>query len=70
MIRFLGLILITLGALWVALSGLCTLVFAISFLQSGPMSDVGVALFVGIPSIAAGFALFLFGRYLAPRKNV
>ena len=62
--RLIGTVLLVIGGLWVLLSGLCTLAFGVGFLTSGEWEGVGLALFIGVPVVAAGCGVYLLGRFL------
>jgi uncharacterized membrane protein HdeD (DUF308 family) len=63
--KFIGLLLFVFGIFWMGLSGLCSAAFGVAFLQQGEqLADVMIVLFIGIPSIVAGYLLFAFGRWL------
>jgi hypothetical protein len=72
--RIVGLILITMGILWMAASGLCSAGFVVALLtESG--GDLGEALstapmivIVGGFSIGVGFVLYVVGRALRPKE--
>ena len=73
--RFFGLILIAVGALVMALSGLCTAAFAVMLLAESPGANLGEALsflllalvYGGIAALA-GLGLFAIGRWLRPKQ--
>lgn len=62
--QFFGLVLVVVGGLWLALSGLCTAGFGVAFMQQGQFSDIWPVLLIGIPSLVIGYVLFAFGRWL------
>lgn len=73
--RFIGLVLIVIGALWMAASGLCTAVFGISLFAEGTTSDLAEAgsiillmLVYGGVSALAGLGVYAIGRALRPRQ--
>ena len=68
--RFMALSLIVIGIFWMGFSGLCTAVFGVSFLQNDQtLWDIAPVLFIGVPSVAAGYAIFAFGRWLRDRPH-
>lgn len=64
--RFIGLILIVVGALWLAVTGLCTAAFAVGIAGEGNLNDIGGVLSIGVPSALIGAALYAIGRWLRP----
>jgi len=73
--RFIGLILIVIGALWIAASGLCTAVFAVSLFVDGGGTDLAEAssilllmLVYGGGSALIGLGVFAIGRWLRPKR--
>jgi hypothetical protein len=64
--RFIGLILIVIGVLWLALTGLCSAAFAIGLLGEGNLSDVGAVFMIGVPSALIGAVIYAIGRWLRP----
>lgn len=68
--RFIALSLIVVGIFWMGFSGLCTVAFGLSFLQNDQtIMDTAPVLLIGIPSIAIGYAIFAFGRWLRDRPH-
>ena len=67
--RFIGLILVVIGALWLVLTGLCTAVFALGIAGEGNLNDVGGVLSIGVPSALIGGAIYALGRWLRPRQS-
>ncbi|MEQ1867381.1 MAG: hypothetical protein ABL996_22315 [Micropepsaceae bacterium] len=72
--RFIGLILIVVGVLWAAASGLCTAVMFASLLVESDevylremLSITPVFLLVGGFSAGMGFVLYVVGRALRPK---
>lgn len=72
--RFIGLILVVIGALWMAASGLCTAVFGVGLLADGS-SDLAEAssiillmLVCGGVSALFGLGVYAIGRWLRPRR--
>ena len=64
--RFLGLLLMIAGMLWLVTTGLCTAVFA-SFVMDNyapTAGDIQTMLIVAVPSAAIGWGIYAFGRYL------
>lgn len=70
MLRFVGLLLMYIGFLWTAFSGLCSAVFVISLLNNGQTTDMTAVLLVGIPSTLVGLILYAIGRWLRPATHV
>jgi len=69
--RFIALSLIVIGIFWMGFSGLCTTAFGISFAQNDQtMMDALPVLLIGVPSIAIGYGIFAFGRWLRDRPHV
>ena len=70
--RFVGLILISIGVLWLTLTGLCTAFFFVAVLGDSSttiyFSDVVMVLSFAIPSALIGGALYFVGRLLRPRQ--
>ncbi len=63
--RFIGWALIVFGVLWMASAGVCTVA---AIVQPGGGDNSGYAVLimvVGLVSIAAGFGIFMLGRWLA-----
>jgi hypothetical protein len=63
--RFIGWALIVVGVLWMASAGVCTVAVIV---QPGGGDNSGFAaliIVVGLVSIAAGFGVFMLGRWLA-----
>lgn len=70
--RFIGLILIVIGALWLSASGLCSAVFFGMLLVDGGdfrevLSIVPMIMLVGGFSAGVGFAVFVIGRAMRPK---
>lgn len=65
--RLFGLILIVIGVLWLALTGLCTAAFAIGLLGEGNLGDISVILTIAIPSTLIGGLIYAVGRWLRPK---
>jgi hypothetical protein len=70
--RFIGLILIVVGVLWAAASGLCSAwFFGWMFFEGGDireiLSIVPMVLLVGGFSAGMGFVLYVVGRALRPK---
>lgn len=70
--RFVGLILISIGVLWLALTGLCTVFTFVVVLNDASstiyFSDVVMVLSFAIPSAILGTAIYFVGRLLRPRQ--
>ncbi len=70
--RFVGLILIVIGALWLTASGLCSAAFFGMMLFEGGdireiLSIVPMILLVGGFSAGMGFVLYVIGRAMRPK---
>jgi hypothetical protein len=70
--RFIGLVLIVIGVLWTAASGLCSVgFFGWMFFEGGDtreiLSIVPMVLLVGGFSAGMGFVLYVVGRALRPK---
>lgn len=71
--RFVGLVLIVIGALWMAASGLCTAIFGVTMFVSDAgnlaeaFSILLLMLLYGGVSALAGLGIFAIGRWLRPR---
>jgi hypothetical protein len=65
--RFVGLILIFIGAMWVAMTGLCNMGFIGQMLFEGDWSNADLVLIIGAPSAAIGGVIYAIGRWLRPR---
>ena len=71
--RFIGLILIVIGTLWLAASGLCSAAFFVSLFTTGgdfreALSIVPMILLVGGFSCGIGFAVVVIGRAMRPKS--
>jgi hypothetical protein len=66
--RFIGLILIVIGAFWLVLTGLCSAAFAIGILGEGNLGDIGVILTIAVPSALIGGVIYAIGRWLRPKQ--
>jgi hypothetical protein len=70
--RFIGLVLIVIGVLWMAASGLCSAGFAVALFAEGggnasdALSVLSVVLLYGGLSALLGFGVFAIGRVLRP----
>lgn len=67
--RFVGLLLIAAGMLWLVLTGLCTAAFVIALAAEGHLNDATGALAIGVPSALIGGAIYGIGRWLRPRQG-
>ncbi|MCE9521885.1 MAG: hypothetical protein K8S25_05570 [Alphaproteobacteria bacterium] len=70
--RFVGLVLIVIGALWLTASGLCSAAFAIMLFTEGgdvreALSIIPMILLVGGFSGGVGFAVYVIGRAMRPK---
>lgn len=66
--RFVGLILVSIGVLWLVLTGLCTAGALVSIASEGNLGDIGMILVFALPSAMIGGALYFGGRLLRPRQ--
>lgn len=71
--RIVGLVLITVGALWIAASGLCSAAFVVTMFTEGgdfreALSIVPMILLVGGFSVGIGFVIYVIGRALRPNE--
>jgi hypothetical protein len=71
--RVIGLVLITVGALWIAASGLCSAGMVVTMFTEGgdwreALSIVPMILLVGGFSIGIGFVFYVVGRALRPKE--
>jgi hypothetical protein len=65
--RFIGLILISIGVLWLALTGLCTAAAFVMMMTEGGLSDIMLILpFTAVSAILGGGVYYL-GRLLRPK---
>jgi len=68
--RVIGVILAVAGILLLVGSGLCTAVFAVSSLSSGPEGGLlVVALIIGVPAMAVGGLIWWLGSLLLRRRR-
>ena len=67
--RFVGLVLVSIGILWLALTGLCTAVAFVTLAQQGNLGDSMLILVFAIPSTILGGSLYLVGRLLRPKHD-
>jgi hypothetical protein len=66
--RFVGLVLISIGVLWLVLTGLCTAGAFITLASQGDTTDVGLVLVFAVPSAILGGAIYFVGRLLRPKR--
>ncbi len=66
--RFVGLVLLSIGVLWLALTGLCTAVAFITLAGQGDLSAVMLILVFAAPSAILGGAIYFVGRLLRPKQ--
>ena len=69
--RYFGLFLMIAGVMWLATTGLCTLVFASIVIRNYALnaSDILTMLLVAAPSALIGYAIFAIGRWLKSVKS-
>ncbi len=67
--RFVGLLLVAVGVLWLVLTGLCTAAFVIALAAEGHLNDATGAFAIGIPSALIGGVIYAIGRWLRPTKQ-
>ncbi|MBP6010835.1 MAG: hypothetical protein KBA31_01300 [Alphaproteobacteria bacterium] len=70
--RLIGLVLIAIGALWMAGAGLCSAAFVVTLFTEGgdfreALSIVPMIVLVGGFSIGMGFVFYVVGRALRPK---
>lgn len=68
MLRFFGHILMAIGAVWAASSGVCTAIFGLSWSKSGNPNDLLGVLQLGVPSVLFGVFLYLVGHYILDKS--
>jgi hypothetical protein len=66
--RFVGLILISIGVLWLTLTGLCTAAALVTLMSEGNLGDVLMIAVFTLPSAVLGAAVYFVGRLLRPRQ--
>jgi hypothetical protein len=66
--RFVGLVLISIGVLWLVLTGLCTAAAFVSLASEGDLTDLGMILVFSVPSAILGGAIYFGGRLLRPKQ--
>lgn len=66
--RFVGLILISIGVLWLLLTGLCTVFGLVSLMSEGNLGDILLVATITLPSALLGGAIYAVGRLLRPRS--
>jgi hypothetical protein len=68
--RLIGLILLIVGVLWLATTGLCTLVFVAFVVQAYGITsgDISTIFIVAVPSAIIGSILYAAGRWLRPTQ--
>ena len=67
--RFVGLLLIVVGVLWLVLTGLCSAAFALALIGEGNLNDVTGVLAIGVPSALIGGVIYAIGRWLRPASR-
>jgi len=72
--RFVGLLFMAIGVLWLALTGLCTAFSFFAMLSTGQsadfnLSDIGIILIVAVPSALIGGGVYYVGRLLRPKQG-
>lgn len=65
--RFVGLILVSIGVLWLALTGLCTLAAFAIMATEDSFSDIMLILPFSVISAILGGGVYVVGRLLRPR---
>ncbi len=60
--RFVGLIIIVFGVMFLAFGGLCSAVYLLSFFAEGDLNNLGLALMVGVPTALVGGMIISTGR--------
>ena len=66
--RFIGLILVSVGVLWLSLTGLCTVVAFVSMLSEGGVGALLLVLAFSVPSALIGGAIYGVGQMLRSRR--
>ena len=66
--RFVGLILMSIGALWLVLTGLCTAGALVTIAAQGDLTDITLILIFSVPSAIVGGAFYFGGRFLRPKR--
>lgn len=66
--RFVGLILISIGILWLSLTGLCAVVTFVSMFSEGGFANILLILVFAGPSALVGAAFYGIGRLLRSRQ--
>ena len=66
--RFIGLVLLSIGVLWLVLTGLCTAGALVTVVAGGNLSDITLVLLFAVPSAVLGGAIYFGGRLLRPRR--
>lgn len=66
--RFVGLILISIGILWLSLTGLCAVVTFVSMFAEGGFANIFLILIFVVPSVLIGGAFYGVGQMLRSRK--
>ena len=66
--RFIGLILVSVGVLWLSLTGLCALVTFVSMFAEGGFANIFLVLIFAVPSALIGAAFYGIGQKLRSRK--
>jgi hypothetical protein len=71
--RFVGLVFMAIGVLWLTLTGLCTAFSFFAMLSTGQsadlnLSDIMIILTVAVPSALIGGGVYFVGRLLRPRQ--
>lgn len=66
--RFVGLVLMSIGALWLLVTGVCTAGVLVTLAGEGDFSDIGLILVYAVPSAILGGAIYFGGRVLRPKR--
>ncbi|MBI1212145.1 MAG: hypothetical protein GC190_11830 [Alphaproteobacteria bacterium] len=66
--RFIGLIIISIGVLWLSLTGLCTLFALGSLINEGNLGDIMIVATVAVPSAMIGGVIYFIGHLLRRKQ--
>lgn len=65
--RFIGLVLISIGVLWLSLTGLCTVVALATLIPENGLGDIMLILPFTFVSAVIGGVIYLIGRAFRPK---
>ena len=66
--RFIGLILLSIGVLWLVLTGLCAVGALVMTASQGDFTDMLMISAFSVPSALNGAAFYFGGRFLRPKR--